>query len=169
MVISRDAKGEMTGKPDSGARHRFLDLRVDRPAGYYSRQRDGALLQQGPFSRLLKRPIARRCRPGPLSPLLCRFPTRAQDIGRLFLHRSHRRLHEFRLQPDAFDPRVRPRELAGVFAKYSDLASVASNIFLANSNHPVIARLSWPILYCARSRSSESCTPDSLDMLFPLA
>src|SRR5260370_21670880 len=57
-----------------------------------------------------------------LPPSLCRFPARAHDIGRLLLHRSHRRLHEFRLQPDAFDWRFRLRELAGVIAKRRDVS-----------------------------------------------
>jgi hypothetical protein len=57
-----------------------------------------------------------------LPPSLCRFPARAHEIRRLLLHRSHRRLHEFRLQPDAFDRRFRLRELAGVIAKRRDVS-----------------------------------------------
>src|SRR5450631_4603488 len=80
MVVGRNAEGEMTGKPDSDARHGF---------------------STGPTG-----PRSLRC-----------FLAGAHHVCRLLLHRSHRRLDEFRLQPDAFDRRFRLRELAGVIAK----------------------------------------------------
>jgi hypothetical protein len=59
MVGGRGAELEMTGKPDSGARHRLLDLRVDRPAECYAPQHDGALRWLGPFGGLRQRDIAK--------------------------------------------------------------------------------------------------------------
>src|SRR5229473_2408963 len=77
---------------------------------------------RAPLAGTFRRPatargIAKTVSTWDLQPSLCRFPARAHDIGRLLLHRSHRRLHEFRLQPDAFDWRFRLRELAGMIAK----------------------------------------------------
>src|SRR5260370_29942934 len=66
----------------------------------------------------------RRCfSTGPTGPRsLRRFLAGAHHVRRLLLHRSHRRLHEFHLQPDTFDRRFRLRELAGVIAKRRDVS-----------------------------------------------
>ena len=72
---------------------RLLDLRGDGPPRRHAPQRDGAVLQLGPLGRLLQRAVSQD---GRALILLGGLFLHAHHVARLLLHRSDRRLHEFR-------------------------------------------------------------------------